>query len=600
MQRHGDGKSGFWTTKLAQLMGLYVLLLLFTSFSTLNYYEHYLAKAWAHYQQEQLTPASGAPECQAKPTKADARPPETPTFGGTLGTLFSMGSWDGALHALRSFRAPALTAPPHQEATGQPFPARACEAERQEFIYDLLNSRLHEKQSLAHSILKIRIVVVISALWFVTFLAANEFTRAWATPATLPWSARLAGMLRSPGLKRLRLPWAWPGRAGRRFFSAPVVIKSLFGLLALVPVWPFVLAMHEEYEPTVFVMALVAIFVAAEHYGGLTENVETLEEKTTALQNRLGVVLNADGLNEWRTEVYHLYGEARDRIDAVIRFFDIDPQWWKCALAKEKWQAYEEVSEKETTTLLHTLNRTRAKVQFVTDLPLRPGAVPGQPTSIEQAEFFRHVLGLVWHLVVFEKVHEARLKDLAATKDPPAYLRIKIAHAPFWMHVVDDTVYQVIERGTAGNATVRKLSESITDPIARSALERWARDNVRTVARRGGRAEEYVFSLLRSAARQAHCQDDDILTGRALLRILVRLGLGHYMRQPKEDFLLATHDDVDRRMNRTVLLSRPTAVALCKAVFEEFLRQRFSENRCQVGAWVLAPQRVRHLAGETL
>jgi xanthine/uracil permease len=115
-------------------------------------------------------------------------------------------------------------------------------------------------------------------------------------------------MLRSPGLKWLGLPWAWPGRAARsarRWFTAPVVIKSLFGLLALVPVWPFVLAMHEEYEPTVFVMALVAIFVAAEHYGGLTENVETLEEKTTALQNRLGAVLNADGLNEW-----HAYGPA--------------------------------------------------------------------------------------------------------------------------------------------------------------------------------------------------------------------------------------------------------------------------------------------------
>ena len=41
--------------------------------------------------------------------------------------------------------------------------------------------------------------------------------------------------------------------------------------LSVLPAIVFALAMQAAYEPAVFVMALVAIYVAAEHYSGLRE-----------------------------------------------------------------------------------------------------------------------------------------------------------------------------------------------------------------------------------------------------------------------------------------------------------------------------------------
>ncbi|QNA90632.1 hypothetical protein G4G28_22810 [Massilia sp. Dwa41.01b] len=63
-----------------------------------------------------------------------------------------------------------------------------------------------------------------------------------------------------------------------------------------------------------------------------------------------------------------------------------------------------------------------------------------------------------------------------------------------------------------------------------------------------------------------------------LTNILVELGMRDYLNEPKPDFLLAPADDVDQRMNRSVLLSETTAERLCTAVFEELLTRRLRRD----------------------
>jgi hypothetical protein len=207
------------------------------------------------------------------------------------------------------------------------------------------------------------------------------------------------------------------------------------------------------------------------------------------------------------------------------------------------------------------------------------------------------LLGLAWYLVIFEMVREYRVEQDKTTS--PSYLRIKVGDAPCWMHVVDDTVYQVIERGRIGNATVRNLSASIPDPLARRALSQWARENVRSMARRGGRAEEYVFSLLHRAAIAQHFDKDDPLDDAVLRKVLKNLGMDDFLDLPTGEFLIET-GEADLRMNRSVWLDGEYAKKSCVAVFSKLIDYRFKENNCQYGSQCDIPREVRHLASETL
>lgn len=155
---------------------------------------------------------------------------------------------------------------------------------------------------------------------------------------------------------------------------------------------------------------------------------------------------------------------------------------------------------------------------------------------------------------------------------------------------------QVIERGEEGNSTVRQLTHDISDEKDRRALSGWARNNVRRFAQRGGRAEEYVFAALRYAALGLCCQEEEDL---ALKRLLNRLGMKDYLDEPKDDFLLAPFDEIDERMNRSVLLSRDTAETLCTAVFSELLKRRMDKDSCFVKSWATPGCiKLKYLLGE--
>jgi hypothetical protein len=226
-------------------------------------------------------------------------------------------------------------------------------------------------------------------LWFYTFLLAD----------------RVKGRYRErraadPVIKDAKQA----ARKRRRVELTAWSIKVGIALFALIPAWIFSLSMYHAYEPAVFVMALVAVYVAAEHYGGLVQTEQELHERTEDLMSTMGTVLDADGLNFWRAEIYALYLNATWRIDAVIRNFDIDLEWWKCATERAPWDHYVMRSAAKTGeyTLLHVMGASRAKVKFAVDMPLPMRAVSPECPEPEKGKFFRDLLGLAWYLVVFD------------------------------------------------------------------------------------------------------------------------------------------------------------------------------------------------------
>jgi len=612
MEQHGDGKPDYLTPVEFISLVLYGVLYVLTFLLALNFYHYNESREQAHAAQHEARPTdSQCAELEAQMRRNAPRPNaqaegEHPSIPARL--------WEHAIHGLSLFWQDPTGATIHRHPAAPMSRQQACLTVHEAFIYDALNERMHEKPTEETSLAKILIVTVVSALWFRTFLTANHVTRAWERSRwSERWRSRSEAAVRRPNaavdesdasscaqsLRRIRDGVsAWLTRLPGELLTASRNIKAAFAVLGIVPVVPFILAMHREYEPAVFIMALVAIFVAAEHYGGLANTEHELKLRTAELKTRIDIVLDADGLNQWRTEVYQLYSKATYRVDAVIRKFDIDEQWWLGAAATDQWQAYVDACDNDNRTLLFNLRRCSAHVQLVADLPMSASPTRAVPTDAEKATFFRHLLGLAWYLVVFELVHEHRLDcaDYDRHKPPP-YLRIKIGHAPCWMHVIDDTVYQVIERGNVGNSTVRKLSANGTSDA--HLLGGWARENVRTMARQGGRAEEYVFALLHRSAIAQGISDDAPLRI-ALLAILQGLGLNEYLNQPKEEFLMGQPGETSTRMNRTVRLSMAWASASCVAVFQGLLDKRFGRNTCQVGHWPDKPPLVCNLACETL
>jgi hypothetical protein len=204
-----------------------------------------------------------------------------------------------------------------------------------------IDEKQHPKPPLDRTIFQVFIVISFSILWFITFFTATKY-KLWFESQVANDSVNFFrhGFLSVP----------------------PLVFKAFLIFLSLLPPITFALSMTEAYQPAVFVMAMVAIFVAAEHYGGLSETEQKLERDVDNLENRLDRLLNADGLSEWKKELYGDYRKAEERIDAVIRHFDIDTRWWK--YQNNPWVEYVEDSVNNNDTLLSVLLSERCKASL--------------------------------------------------------------------------------------------------------------------------------------------------------------------------------------------------------------------------------------------
>lgn len=457
---------------------------------------------------------------------------------------------------------------------------------------------------------KIFVVISLSFLWFYNCLTAVAYKAVWTKA-----QPDLAKSAADPDQDDAHI-------LGCKWWIKPQLAKLFLVTPSIVPAALFVISMRSAYEPAVFVMALVAIYMAAEHHGELIETEEKLEhtggalkEKAQELEKTMDRVLDADGLASWRNDVYELYKKAKRRVDAVIRYYDIDAEWWQCGSSGTPWITYRTKAKDNSYSLWAALDECEAKVQFVSNLPL-----PQFYTSLEAAgqrgQLFRNFLGLAWHLVVFDMTRESRAKKAATdgspTRSRPGYLRIRICYAPCWMHVIDAEVFQVIERGTEGNSTVRQLTGSMHDEQSKESLSRWARHNVRQFAHRGGSGEEYVISVLRYVVfyMGKKLDSDADVTFDTLEKLLNVLGMQEFIEMPKPDFLLDSSElprssDASSKgdeTNPTKLLSSGDARRLCIRVFEELIRRRFAAGICAVGKQPQHPgiPRLRDLSCEIL
>lgn len=472
-----------------------------------------------------------------------------------------------------------------------------------------ITSQMHEKQGAAIAIFKSFVIVSLAWLWFATFTFLSKHAE-WAASSIRDFAQGAVDK--------------------RRWWHGHKRVKSAVIFLSITPALVLVLAMSGEYEPAVFVMALAAIYVAAEHYSSLEKTKDDLEaqvnelrvhvgqrlEKTRddlaaqvrELRFHVGQILNADGMNEWRQQLYEAYRVAEKRIDAVVRYFDIDREWWDCHTAQDPWTEYKQRADTDEKNhlLLRVLTDSAclAKIQYVADLPMPP-VPPPEPVpantgegelagwgvrpvaggekplicqSVSQplmAKYFRDLLGLAWQLAILHEVGKRRWNS----PSHPArfcYTRIKISGAPSWMHVVDERTFQVIDRQDASIATVRELNRDVFGESIRVRLSDWARRNVRLFASRGTLADEHLLATLRHAALLYGGSERDPLDMHRLGPILCLLGMDDYLSAgAHRDFFTGGQAANPNDTVPALLPTRAIARHMCITIFQTFLRQRF-------------------------
>lgn len=271
------------------------------------------------------------------------------------------------------------------------------------------------------------------------------------------------------------------------------------------------LAMRSLYNPAVFFMGLTAVFVAAEHFGGLkgaagvierqaTELVkqnkalerqavvlqrssETLEDQAGALTeqtNGIRNLLDNYGLCHHRPKIFRHYAAAKERIDVVLRLLDIDHQWWSlikdhcagsellggaiegsCDLPGEIWRHYFGLDE-DSDSGKQGIDGPRDLTLYQALIP-RPDNTPREDKvqfvcrlpvwQIDDDEWtpprFETLLGLTWRLVVLDEVRAARLRAWGDRSESPPYVRMITADCPCWIHAIDDVVYEVQPNASA-------------------------------------------------------------------------------------------------------------------------------------------------------
>lgn len=485
-----------------------------------------------------------------------------------IGLEIHVALWIVALLlAILHYRVVVANMPPDQQPleeiwavyTGAASPAHGatpCAAGQLECKIDSVAASLHPFQGgAANALAKSLIVVSLALLWFSTFTLIRRHGE-WA-------DARAGGP--APALQaRWQLSHGW--------FKWSIIGTSIL------PAAIFVLAMAGAYEPAVFVMALAAIYVAAEHYAGLEKTRDDFEHGVTKLERHVGTLLNADGMDAWRTHLYEQYREATTRIDAVVRYFDIDREWWQCYAEDRPWPEYVRRAATQEGLFLNVLANPacRAKVQFVADLPMSmPTVRPRQDAFSNRqvmANYFRELMGLAWQLTVLAEVEQRRRAGMVLPcKEGFCYLRIKISSAPSWMHVIDDKTYQIIERQEMSQATVRELHLDIAGAPRRIRLSDWARRNVRNFAFRGTPGQEHLLSTLRSAALKAG-SEADVLHGGFLESVLRKLGMEEYLVSgTHRDFVIVEARAEGSSAEPAFLPTRDSARKMCIATFDAFL-----------------------------
>lgn len=299
--------------------------------------------------------------------------------------------------------------------------------------------------------------------------------------------------------------------------------------MALVVVVLFIFAMHQAYQPAVFVMAMIAIIVAAEHYSGLMEQQDELSSVTKDLgtveknlstaatdlrrvEEYTGRLVEDAGLSHFVHDVYERYASARE-IHAVVRMHDIDPLWWSFAQERDPWTLYfEDAKDPSAAKTSERRNLARALARsdpdtlsacFVSDLPM-PGSTEWRSRLTDPSEpLFGDLLGFAWQWIV---MHHARQTNTRVN------CRAWVSRPLCWVHATDRIVFQVLRREPRSRSAVLVIANMDGLPLSAGAQEayrsliQWAKAEVHRYAERGCAAEDYLVAVLRHAAGLASKQ----------------------------------------------------------------------------------------------
>jgi hypothetical protein len=272
-------------------------------------------------------------------------------------------------------------------------------------------------------------------------------------------------------------------------------------VLLIIPTLVFVAAIinQGEQDLAIFVLALAAIYVAAEHYSSLERQgniVRRQELATDKLEWQLGSLSNALGTPYSQKVIFKAYAKTASEtvqpgIYAIYKYPDIDSKWWSSDV-KNVWAKYFSI---QGETLFYSVRKgKRKKILFVvTEVPLSLKGKAG-----DGGLSFSKFIGIAWYWICL---------DEAAKNDPNAEYDIMVANTSNWVHVVDNQVYQLI--GTPpDNLRVRDLNFD-TNMIAYGKgkrvdgaeeagknLVKWAITNIVRFAERGVPAEEHLHSVL--------------------------------------------------------------------------------------------------------
>lgn len=237
-------------------------------------------------------------------------------------------------------------------------------------------------------------------------------------------------------------------------------------------------------EPAIFVMAVVAIYVAAEHYASLDKQREDLRWVTDELGKQVTSMQNALGARDGRTRIYAAYcqppapGGHGAPIHAIYRSFDIDEAW----LGTGDWAAY--LASTQTTSLVGALQSgDRRMVRIVT-----PPPASAVRDAIEAADRFHNLIGLLWHWLALHRYQVG-----GAGFD----FRIAIADTPHWVHEVDGKVLQIAGE-YPHELRVRDMTFDMGDMAPRFAA--WVREDIEALCARGQSAESFLGEALQPGA----------------------------------------------------------------------------------------------------
>jgi hypothetical protein len=409
--------------------------------------------------------------------------------------------------------------------------------------------------------------------------------------------------------------WAHWVRQSRHHPGATSVIRHPWVCVPLlfgIPTILFFAAMihHGHQDAAIFVMAIAAIFVAAEHFIALKEqesiaadlaNTQRRQQSVTMnlatamriqasqmqgqtadlgmitsrvsaqaaaidavskdLREQVGSVRNALGTSYSQRLMYDAYRKKPEQNDAtqrrhrltgiyaVYKHLDIDEVWWDCNVG-DIWKNYFLYTEK---TLFSSLKEGgRENLTIVTEMPIRWS---GENDDL-QAMYFSRFIGLMWYCIVLK---HAAASLFGGNAHLISKYDIRIASLSNWIHVIDDRVFQILG-APPDNLVVRDLTFDIhisKDSKSAENLAKWAINDIKRASRRGVPASEYICSKFSHGAVMNALGPDQTLTDRAVEDMLDGVGMKKWIDARKFDFPHQHDGDTIRHF--------------CREIFYEFM-----------------------------